>query len=230
MSKKILYDITEVCRMFDITSRTLRFYEEKGIIQSTTSPFSHRRQYSKDQIDHIRNVLVLRTLGLSLKAITELQLQATDLKQTIISKRAEIYASINTKQHEINILNEALALIDSGKNIFENNFSLTKGSIDRIEKIVMDCTQAIVYDNTQILYQYLSDTLKEYMPPEVYEKVRVDTLSPLGNFVSLESVVQDNNSQNIIYHYVKYQNLALKITYVFHGEMICGLWLGYCEI
>ncbi|MBQ7335262.1 MAG: MerR family transcriptional regulator [Clostridia bacterium] len=230
MSEKNLYDISEVCKMFDITSRTLRFYEEKGIIQSITTPFSHRRQYSKEQIDHIRDVLVLRTLGLSLKAITELQSQATDLKQTIISKRAEIYASINTKQHEINILNEALALINSGKNIFENKFSLTIGNIGPIEEIVMDCTQAIVCGNTRTLYQYLNDALKEYMPPDVYEKVRSDTLSPLGTFVSLDSVVKDSKFKNIIYHYVKYQNLGLKIKYVFHGEAICGLWLGYYEM
>lgn len=36
MYQKSLYDITEVCKMLDTTSRTLRFYEEKGIIQSTT--------------------------------------------------------------------------------------------------------------------------------------------------------------------------------------------------
>ena len=38
MSKEHLYDITEVCGMMGTTSRTLRFYEEKGIIKSTSSP------------------------------------------------------------------------------------------------------------------------------------------------------------------------------------------------
>jgi len=31
MYQKTLYDITEVCKMLSTTSRTLRFYEEKGI-------------------------------------------------------------------------------------------------------------------------------------------------------------------------------------------------------
>ncbi|MBR4033904.1 MAG: MerR family transcriptional regulator, partial [Clostridia bacterium] len=65
MYQKSLYDITEVCKMLGTTSRTLRFYEEKGIIQSTTLGTSARRQYSEEQLSLIKNVLVLRTLGLS---------------------------------------------------------------------------------------------------------------------------------------------------------------------
>ena len=60
-----MYDITEVCKMFGTTSRTLRFYEEKGIIQSTTVGISSRRQYTEEQVSIIKNVIVLRALGLS---------------------------------------------------------------------------------------------------------------------------------------------------------------------
>lgn len=80
MEEKKLYDITEVCRMLGTTSRTLRFYEEKGIITSTTIGISDRRRYTEDQLSHIRNVFVLRTLGLSVKAIAELQAEKSDLK------------------------------------------------------------------------------------------------------------------------------------------------------
>ena len=60
-----LYDIAKVCQMLGTTSRTLRFYQEKGIIQSTSTPFSNRRQYTMAQIEKIRNVMALRALGLS---------------------------------------------------------------------------------------------------------------------------------------------------------------------
>lgn len=108
MYQKSLYDITEVCKMLDTTSRTLRFYEEKGIIQSTTVGISSRRQYNEKQISRIKNVFVLRTLGLSVKAIAELQTKGIDLKDAVISKCAEIYASIESRIREINLLNEAL--------------------------------------------------------------------------------------------------------------------------
>ncbi|MGN0402359.1 MAG: MerR family DNA-binding transcriptional regulator, partial [Acetatifactor sp.] len=35
MQGEELLDIAEVCELLDITSRTLRFYEEKGLIHST---------------------------------------------------------------------------------------------------------------------------------------------------------------------------------------------------
>ena len=63
------WDIHEVCDLLHITSRTLRFYEDKGVIQSNRDAFSSRRQYTLEQIAHIRHVITLRTLGLSLKAI-----------------------------------------------------------------------------------------------------------------------------------------------------------------
>lgn len=84
MYQKSLYDITEVCKMLDTTSRTLRFYEEKGIIQSTTVGISSRRQYNEKQISRIKNVFVLRTLGLSVKAIVELQTKGIDLKDAVL--------------------------------------------------------------------------------------------------------------------------------------------------
>ena len=50
MNEKHLWDISEVCNMLGTTSRTLRFYEEKGLIQSTTEGLSHRRRYTEQQL------------------------------------------------------------------------------------------------------------------------------------------------------------------------------------
>lgn len=109
MEQKQYYDITEVCNMLGTTSRTLRFYEAKGIISSTTAGISSRRKYTEDQVSHIRNVLVLRTLGLSIKSIAELQNLGGNLRDAVLEKRAEILASIDTRIREINLLNEALS-------------------------------------------------------------------------------------------------------------------------
>ena len=49
-----LYDISEVCELLGTTSRTLRFYEEKGIIQSTKELDSQRCKYTESQLEHIK--------------------------------------------------------------------------------------------------------------------------------------------------------------------------------
>ena len=230
MQKKTLYDITDVCKMLGTTSRTLRFYEEKGIIQSTTVGASSRRQYTEEQISHIKNVLILRTLGLSVKTIAELQAQGTNLKDAILSKRAEIYASINSRIREINLLNDALSALESGKDIFSNDWQLSPAINAKEKEIAQICTDAILSGDTETLYEYLSPRLTEYMPRDVYNVVRTDTLAPLGNFILIDKTVADDRFPNKLYCFVKYSKLGLKITYLFHGEKIEGLWLSYYDL
>jgi len=216
--------------MLGTTSRTLRFYEEKGIIQSTTEGNSSRRQYTEEQISCIKNVLVLRTLGLSVKAIAELQTKGTDLKETVLSKRAEIYASIDSRIREINLLNEALYALESGKDIFAEDWQLSSSINAEEKEIALICTDAILSGDTDTLYEYLSPRMAEYMPRDVYRVVRKDTLEPLGDFVSIDKTVADDRLSNKLYCFVKYSKLGLKITYVFHGGRIDGLWLGYYDL
>ncbi len=230
MYQKPLYDITEVCRMLGTTSRTLRFYEEKGIIQSTTVGTSFRRQYTEEQLSLIKNVLVLRALGLSVKAIAELQTKESDLKEAVISKRAEIYASIESRVREINLLNEALSAIESGKNIFVEDWQHSSALNVEEKEIARICTDGILSGDEDTLYEYLSPRLAEYMPRDVYRIVRKDTLAPLGDFVSIDKTVADGRFSNKLYCFVRFSKLSLKITYVFHGGKIDGLWLGYYDL
>ena len=229
MSDEKLYDITAVCNMFKTTSRTLRFYEEKGIIESTVILNSKRRHYTEEQVENIRNVFVLRTLGLSLKAISELQKNNIDLKSAVLSKRAEIYAYIEKRNREIALLNEALAIIESGENIFDMDFKYP--SVSEQEKQIAEiCSQAIVNGDTEILYNHLSKRMAQYMPEKVYEKIRQDTISQLGGFIGFDAVYADEQYSNKIYQLVKYSKLGLKITFVFHNKKIDGLWLSYYEM
>lgn len=216
--------------MLGTTSRTLRFYEEKGIIQSTTVGLSSRRQYTEEQISNIKNVLILRALGLSVKSISELQTNGTDLRDAVLSKRAEIYASIDSRIREINLLNEALSVIESGKDIFTEDWQLSSVTNAEEKEIARICTDAILNEDNETLYKYLSHRMTEYMPRSVFLAVRKDTLSPLGKFVSIDKTVADGMFSNKLYCYVRFSKLGLKITYVFHGGKIDGLWLGYYDL
>lgn len=223
--EKMRYDIAEVCKTLGVTSRALRFYEEKRLIASEKDAFSKRRKYTKEQMEQIRYVLVLRTLGLSVKAIREIQMSHKDLKSAVLSRRAEIIASIQTKQHELSLLNDALVRMESGKELFETEIASTY-SIDAVSAL---CIKAIVLGNTDILYQYASQRLAQYMPKSIYESKREDTLAPLGAFCALEYTKRDPEFPHIVYGYAKYENLGLRIKLVFHGEKLDGLWLSYYE-
>ncbi len=228
---KMLFDINEVCNMLGTTSRTLRFYEEKGIISSTKEGVSSRRKYTKEQIDRIRNVLVLRTLGLSVKAIKELQSENSDLKSAVLARRAEIFAWAETKRREIELLNEALAIIDSGEDIFKKQVDISdiEKNIALLETARI-CAAAICDVDYKTLAKYCSKTLTDYMPESAFTAMMRDTLAPIGSFIGFESPVPDANHSNIIYQNIRYEKMGLRIKFVFHNGKIDGLWTTYYEV
>ena len=229
MEDKHLYDITEVCRMLGTTSRTLRFYEEKKIITSTTVGLSARRKYTEEQLLQIKNVLVLRSLGLSVKSITELQKEQSDLKNAVLSKRAEIYASIEAHIKEINLLNEAVYALELGKNIFDGVWQSRSDADFKELEIARLCTDAIINNDDEFLYRHLSSRLLQYMPKDVYSVARRDTLATLGDFIGIDEIAADKKYSNKIFSKVRYSKLGLMITFVFHAGKIDGLWLGYYD-
>ena len=112
MCRENTHDIGEVCRLLGVTSRTLRFYETRGIIGSTKLPFVARRQYTDSQIEQIKRVLVLRSLGISVKKIGEIQRGDSDLTAAVAERRAEIESSVTAKISELRLLEETLAKLE----------------------------------------------------------------------------------------------------------------------
>ena len=215
--------------MLGTTSRTLRFYEEKKIITSTTVGLSARRKYTEAQLLQIKNVLVLRSLGLSVKSITELQKEQSDLKNAVLSKRAEIYASIEAHIKEINLLNEAVYALELGKNIFDGAWQTRSDADFKELEIARLCTDAIISNDDEFLYRHLSSRLLQYMPKDVYSVARRDTLATLGDFLGIDEIAADKKYSNKIFSKVRYSKLGLMITFVFHAGKIDGLWLGYYD-
>lgn len=231
MSKNEIYDITEVCKMLGTTSRTLRFYEEKNIISSTKGTFSSRRCYTQEQLNHIKNVMVLRTIGLSVDTIKQLQENNTDLKSEIITKKAQIIALVESKSKELSLLNEALSIIEGNDSIFSSKFNSTPLSLSaEVSNIVKECSYALVFEDYDTLYQHLSKKMIEYLPRDLLKIKRRDALLPCGEFIKFENALQDNIHPNIAYQLIKFTKIGLKIKFVFHNEKIDGLWLSYYEI
>lgn len=228
--KETLFDINTVCNMLGTTSRTLRFYEDKKIISSTKNPYSIRRQYTRDQIDLIRNVLVLRELGFSVKDIAELQKDGADLKGAVLARREQVYELIGRKNREVMLLNEALAVIESGGNIYRADW-LSQISKDNAELIMLSrkCAEAVVFDRIEELYQLFSAAIQERKSLEDFKRVRKEIMEPLGEYVCFEKEMIDYSFPNIVHQRVKFEKLGLDIKLVFHNGLIYGLWFNYYQ-
>ncbi|AVX03267.1 MerR family transcriptional regulator [Maritalea myrionectae] len=120
-----LFAITELAKEFDISTRTIRFYESKGLLKpdrvGTTRVFRRR--------DRTRLLLILRgkRLGFSLKEISEY---------------LELYDADGTKtaqtQHLLNRVNSRLDQLKSQRDDLENAIAELEGmreyALDQLSK------------------------------------------------------------------------------------------------
>ncbi len=222
-----LLDINTVCRMLGTTSRTLRFYEEKGIVQSTASPFSTRRQYSMEQLEQIKKVLVLRSLGLPVAEIRKLQQEKGDLGKAILERRAKVMASITTRTREIALLNEALQIIEQGGDVFAPRKTAEVQRKERL-KTVEAFTDAFLAGEMETCYSLFDEMLQKALPFEDFVAGAKETLRPVGNYIS-RGVRWTGYLPDTVYIELEYENVGVYIQLAFKDQLIQGILMSYYE-
>ncbi len=65
-------DIAAVARMSGVTSRTLRHYDEIGLLTPAWTTDDGRRYYSEDELRRLQHILLLRELGTPLETIARI--------------------------------------------------------------------------------------------------------------------------------------------------------------
>jgi len=85
MSEEQIFTITELAREFNITSRTIRFYEDQGLLSPRRA--GRARIYGKRDRTRLKLTLRGKRLGLSLAQIKEL----LELYDTARDESAQLY-------------------------------------------------------------------------------------------------------------------------------------------
>ncbi|MGM0480605.1 MAG: MerR family transcriptional regulator [Pseudomonadota bacterium] len=108
MSNKITYSIGELAKQFDITTRSIRFYEDEGLL-SPKRQGQHRIYTNKDQV-RLKLVLRGKRLGFSLaetRSLFELY-DADNSSAAQLEKVLELIAekkiSLRQQMEDINVL------------------------------------------------------------------------------------------------------------------------------
>jgi len=66
------FSIAEVCASTGLSPRTVRYYEELGLLPDVRRKTGARRVYGADEVERIRFIQRLKKLGLSLAEIRDL--------------------------------------------------------------------------------------------------------------------------------------------------------------
>jgi DNA-binding transcriptional MerR regulator len=134
--------IGEVAERTGVTQRTLRFYEEKGLLKPPSRLEGGFRLYSEDDVERVERIKRLQTLlGLSLADIKEmveaeevkLQLKASYRRDAGISERkAKMRKAIEVTEHQAAIIEQKLLALQEMKDHLDEKLGQYRTWLDAL--------------------------------------------------------------------------------------------------
>ncbi len=130
-----LYKIGDISQKLNITTRTLRYYEETGLIKSTRDEENQYRYYDSGDIEKIKHIIALRDLTFSIKEIQEI-FSAGDsgsVMSIFMDKLKALREDLTTKVSLIDALEKIIATIkvNNGK-LMEEDIFIGENNMDML--------------------------------------------------------------------------------------------------
>jgi DNA-binding transcriptional MerR regulator len=104
-----LISIGDLAKNLGLTTRTLRYWEESGMISAAPRSEGSNRFYSKDIAQRVRFIIKLKELGLTIKEMQDLYSAYGEAKQT----EKMIPALVQILDRHINLVDEKMARMAS---------------------------------------------------------------------------------------------------------------------
>lgn len=155
-----LIKITDLTSQLDLSSRTLRYYEQIGLIESHRLPFEAYRFYDSQNIERIKQIMVLRKMQIPIKEIIKIY-ASQDMTALVDS----FVTRINTIENEIEALSELKQIIQRFMNAMQEN------GIKNISAL-------------PLLYEKMEQQLDIQKAEESTRQVSYEQLSSLTNQIS----------------------------------------------
>lgn len=120
-----LQSIGSVSKQFNISLRTLRYYESIGLVHSTKKAESSYRYYDEDAIWRIRQVVVLRKLRIPLKQIID------------ILQRDDSLAALHVFEQSISEISDEITALSTIRDILHTLIERIRPGMDFVMKQVL---------------------------------------------------------------------------------------------
>ena len=115
-----MYTIKEVADKMDISEHTIRFWAKSGFFPFVTRDKNNNRIFSENDLDWVKIVKCLRSVGTENKAIKR-YIDLCIVGDSTISERYKIIQETKLKaQQQLEELKQQIALLDYKENFYEN--------------------------------------------------------------------------------------------------------------
>ncbi|MCL2772315.1 MAG: MerR family transcriptional regulator [Oscillospiraceae bacterium] len=165
-----LIKISEISERYAITTRSLRYYEDMGLISSTRSDDYAYRLYDKSAIKRLEQILILRRLNISIKDIRRVfDISGSNVVLEILDKK------VNDIDDEVALLHELKEIVlEFIRQIKDADFS-NDSDVKQLYEKAKDIEAQIVninYDgNSSNVNRLLEITGKLEKKPDIVRKL-----------------------------------------------------------
>ena len=136
--------IGEVAERTGVTQRTLRFYEEKGLLKPPTRMEGGFRLYSEEDVQRVERIKRLQTLlGFTLAEIKEM-VEAEEVKlqlrqqyrqdADLADRRAKIEKAIEVTERQVAVIRQKMDALADMLNHLEERLSKYRGWLAQLEE------------------------------------------------------------------------------------------------
>lgn len=100
------YTISEIAKMFNITTNKIRFYEEKGLLLPIREKGNEYRKFNNQDIIRLQSILLYRAIGLTIKDIKNI-LDNNEKENCLIHFNNQ-WELVNDEIHRLNVIRKSL--------------------------------------------------------------------------------------------------------------------------
>lgn len=111
------WSIAQVARMSKVTSRTLRHYDDIGLLLPAWVGGNGYRYYEQEQLLRLQQILVMRELGVSLDAIKEIVHQGRDQVEVLTMHRGWLLAERDRFERLARTVSRTIEELEGGENV-----------------------------------------------------------------------------------------------------------------
>lgn len=165
-----LAKIKDLAIEYNVSARTLRYYEETGLIKSTRSVNYAYRMYDEDAVARLQKILLLRRLSVGIKDIKRiLDAPGTEAVLEVLGKKADAIDEEVAALHELKgIVLDFIRQIEELDLGVQDNIQLLYGKAKSLEDRLARTDYAGNAANANRLLE-ISNTLKKLPDVRVYE-------------------------------------------------------------
>ncbi|MGI5899776.1 MAG: MerR family transcriptional regulator [Christensenellales bacterium] len=171
-----LIKITDLTNQFGISSRSLRYYEQVGLIQSVRPEFEKYRYFDDENVERLKQIMVLRKMQITIKDILR------------IYESEDMSVVVETFVERINAIDDEIGALSKMK-LITNEFlqTMIKNGIKKISALPllydeMEKELAVVEEHKPVSYRELEAASEKLAKPIEYSITDLPKMRVLTSF------------------------------------------------